>query len=1351
MLTRPHRGLDLPRSAFGTVVATRAGGIDLLVDGSSRAVTLDLATLRDLDYGYAATIHKSQGVTVDHTLVLGHGRMNRHAVYVALTRHRDSVTVFGRAGHLRCPADLITLAHAPGHLSIDIEDGPHAAGPPGGMVASAAMLGLGARGDWLGSGVSVETGAACGGVSFLGDASLMAVAERVSGLLASDYIHGDPILKSGHDGAAAGTVQYAQDPTRVIDDLIRQRSVFRADDVAGVLSRLVAEPETFLRLFREAMSHRDLVVLAEDGGDGLGRVYSTGAQVRGELAAVDLGTRLALGAAAEYAPALAMTSGDGVDLNAGQRVALAHGCEPGRLRLIRGEAGTGKTLVAARLAAVYRRADWQVVGLTPTGAGLDALRDAGLPGGRTLRQFTRDRGTGRLRLDPGTVVVLDDAGRLGGREAGELLADIEASGAKLIALMDGGLQMPLEAGPVLRAVETRVGSARLEDMQRRTPWRAEALRLVAAGDARGVEMLREAEVIQADGTLRDAAAAVALRYLADGWDDKIALAWSRAEADLLTRAIRAGLDELHEGRAGFEPETGGAFAGLKPGDRIRFIAAGRWQKDRPGRHAPPRIRAGETAQLVGRDGGRLRLRIDEGRNPQTGRMDVRDVLYAPNSDLPDWRFAFAGTIHGEMGRARDSVHLLAAPGLNLHLLDLTVTVPCAAARVGEVMGRILRRTASAPSVIDYGFDASLGAREALRGQVYQEAVGGGRTGTARAVARLRDLAGLAGDPGAAAGVLPRGLEGAVLAEVIGAAILHEGAAPEGEERLAVERVVRDMSDPRAWRRVLRRVPSTLPGAADDLAAAVAGRDGAARLLTPARILARGALTAQAMGEERVAALFERGLGLYGKRAGAARLLGRPEDLVAPQRDRQTEAAWPDPESRPERRLRPERGRSAVIGPPRGQRRVRWRLDIGRLLGDVPRADTIMAEQVLEGLAGMFGLGPRAGRSRRSGQHAALRYAAWQAAERSGGGHATGAGDDRHATPAEQVPEANRVVAPHPEPVSGPGLHTGRVDAEADLPSTLPDYTDGATLRIVRAHQAEMAVEYAGVALQMACALTDRIPAASKVHQLPLQADIARMLKKADSRSDLPQEKVNTIARGIAEDRAAFESKIAFARELVASDQRIRTHAARPDSFHEYMFVAQLRKDSGSDRDGQHPMRLNSDALQERYTDEVDMRVTDDLVSGLAVPTKEEHLVARLSLLPERSEDEASIAAALNEALRWGRPMEGAKLQRERAAVLQGLGSAGDIDMWDAENLLARLYRSHTYREIRALADPERDLPGTMLPIDDAARGAAAHGYAESAQVASDILSGFVWAPHMQRHGLEITESPSMSDGLGMWM
>ena len=122
----------------------------------------------------------------------------------------------------------------------------------------------------------------------------------------------------------------------------------------------------------------------------------------------------------------------------------------------------------------------------------------------------------------------------------------------------------------------------------------------------------------------------------------------------------------------------------------------------------------------------------------------------------------------------------------------------------------------------------------------------------------------------------------------------------------------------------------------------------------------------------------------------------------------------------------------------------------------------------------------------------------------------------------------------------------------------------------------MASEYAGVALQMACALTDRIPAASKVHQLPLPADIARMLARAASRSDLPQEKVTTIAREIAEDRAAFESKIAFARELVAgAPLPAAVYNVNPERFHEHIFIEQLRKDGGYGRGMQHPMRLNS--------------------------------------------------------------------------------------------------------------------------------------------------------------------------------
>lgn len=67
----------------------------LLDDG--RSVAFDFKDYRHIDHGYAATIHKSQGVTVDRTHVLATPGMDQHSSYVALSRHRDSVQIhYGR-------------------------------------------------------------------------------------------------------------------------------------------------------------------------------------------------------------------------------------------------------------------------------------------------------------------------------------------------------------------------------------------------------------------------------------------------------------------------------------------------------------------------------------------------------------------------------------------------------------------------------------------------------------------------------------------------------------------------------------------------------------------------------------------------------------------------------------------------------------------------------------------------------------------------------------------------------------------------------------------------------------------------------------------------------------------------------------------------------------------------------------------------------------------------------------------------------------------------------------------------------------------------------------------------------
>ncbi len=1293
MLRASHPELGLARSSFGTVTRTGAREVGVRFDGRDGEVTLDPWTFRGIDYGYAATVHKSQGMTADAVFVLPHRQMHRHAAYVALSRHRDHLAVYGRVGHMDCAADLVGLAQAAGHLDMDMP--ADAERPPGGMVPGAEGLGLSGRADWRASGVEMTR------VGFAGDAELMGIAERRAGLMAATWRKGgDPVVGEDPRG-------YARHPRRVIDDLIQRRSVIRAEDVADRLARAVCEPETFLRLFRAAMSHSDLVVpggrspgpgRGDDEGPGpqsgatpsRDRVYTTKTQLAAELDAVDRGVRLALAPAPERAPRARhvdrVLKAAGATLDPDQIAALGHALAPGRLRLVRGAAGSGKTRLAGGIAGSHEDAGWQVLATAPGGAGLDALRAAGVARPRTLARFLGETegDAPDVTLDPATVVILDDAGRLGGREATELLRRIEDSGAKLVACLDEGMHVPLEAGPVFRALETRVGAARLVRNRRHVGYITEVLEGLEAGggkaEAAAVD-LDEIGLVQSVGTAREALRQVARDYVEDGIDDRIALAWSRADADRLTCAIRAEYDRAVPERAAFAADEAGPLEGLRPQDRIRFMGSTPWARGarEAGERAVPPLGAGETAVVRGRDEetGGLVLAVCE--DPG----EAREVVLTRDMEgIPAWRFGFAGTIHGELGRVRESVHLLAAPGMNrqvlasaiaLHEREFHIVAPCAQGRVQEMLLRIARRDAGATSVLDYGFDPAMGAREALRGHSTEteEREDGD---IAKAMRRFGEMTGLGFAPGSAP--LSPGVGAEVLAEVIGAAALREGEAPVGEDRDAVEEMVRSLSDPRAWRKVLRQLPGDIPVVADREADRIAGTDHEGRLLTVGRMLARGAVVAEALGAARLAGLFRDGLTLYGRRAEMARAEmaraeGRLAELVpgpgAPER-------FPDPRVRAEAERAKEMRRSR----PRPQRSG------GRgLLGGLHASD----EQVARDALALWGLGPsvRAGTRPRAYAAAVAERREVRSKERAG----MRGVDVSRATSVSAETARGRDI-PGSERIEGDVVAPDYVRAAVEGPGG--PWGGGAEPAPRKATE--------DLALVLAVAISRHVPLGDAVHKDPdLAKSIARMLEAAGHEQGEVSEAWAARAAAAAKDRVP---------ELATAIGQALGAGPLPSA-------AELRKERA---DILGHLTGAGDGLPEDMVERMGARFTQSEIWALYEAAEE--MPSSLPALDAAARANAARHLGREAARRQG-PEDGHHTRRqEREDMVQTEtrdarprdeirnGVLGAMLVNDAtRETFDDLKAAFTFDEIRVLKDPAKALPQSLPELDPEERRAIA--------------------------------------------
>jgi ATP-dependent exoDNAse (exonuclease V) alpha subunit len=84
MFLRNDRELGVRNGTLGRAISVNADSMRVILDGKQeRQVCFEFRNYAAIDHGYASTVHKAQGATVDRAFVLVTPGMDRHLSYVA--------------------------------------------------------------------------------------------------------------------------------------------------------------------------------------------------------------------------------------------------------------------------------------------------------------------------------------------------------------------------------------------------------------------------------------------------------------------------------------------------------------------------------------------------------------------------------------------------------------------------------------------------------------------------------------------------------------------------------------------------------------------------------------------------------------------------------------------------------------------------------------------------------------------------------------------------------------------------------------------------------------------------------------------------------------------------------------------------------------------------------------------------------------------------------------------------------------------------------------------------------------------------------------------------------------------
>ena len=649
--------LGVKNGTLGTIEAIEEDGclrvrLDFIGNEENhRVISFSPQQYNDIDLGYAATIHKAQGVTVDNAYVLLSRHFDRHVTYVALSRHRETMQAYYTSDEFSTFKDLSRAlsSYHNKEFTLDYE-----------MDETAYHL--------------------CHFLNTAHDEALFSPGSNSIPTLPSDNqkieagmkkveAYSEKLLKE------EGALLSPSGAKLSLEKITRQQSTFTHYDLARFVNKYTRSAEEFNQLYTDILLQDDCVYVGLDN-EGRQR-FSTKKMVAVEKEMMENVHHKVQENQYALNPLWVEGACMGRQLSEEQIIALKHITEGSDLACIIGVAGTGKSYLLGAANEAWQRAGYSVQGVTLSGIAAENLEEGSNIKSYTMANRLWHWREGRALLTDKDVVVVDEAGMLGSVQMGALLREVNKRGAKLVLVGDPEQLQAIDAGGAFRAIAEATGFVDMELVRRqKEAWQREA-----------TQQLANQKTIQALETYNNAghihAAADPSSKLMQMWDaarlkapvkSHLMLAYSKREVAELNHAAHVRLEAHGELGEMVEIETAKGKCTMAMGERIYF------QKN--DNHVL-KIKNGTMGTIEAIDENKLTVRLD-------GQIELKqasaDRPLFLNESAPEERritfnltdynyidYGYATTIHKSQGMTVDNAYVLAGINFNRHTTYVALT------------------------------------------------------------------------------------------------------------------------------------------------------------------------------------------------------------------------------------------------------------------------------------------------------------------------------------------------------------------------------------------------------------------------------------------------------------------------------------------------------------------------------------------------------------------------------------------------------------------------------------------------------------------------------------------------------